>query len=105
MQLDAELTLERAITVARQSEVIKKQAAVLHGYNEGKVDRVSQAHTPTVPQEKQKTPAMQAEEPPEVDRSKAVYVPWLLATHYREVPCTKFDMQQVPSKTTFCSRL
>ncbi|KAL3220723.1 hypothetical protein MRX96_005167 [Rhipicephalus microplus] len=57
VQLDVELTLEKATSMARQSEVIQEQAATLHGCNEGKVDRVSQARTPTVPPGKRKAPA------------------------------------------------
>lgn len=37
MKLDAELTLGKATATAHQSEVIKEQAAVLHGYCEEKV--------------------------------------------------------------------
>ena len=40
MQLDAQLTLEKAISLARQSETVKKQQPILHGEQPEKIDRV-----------------------------------------------------------------
>ena len=40
LQLDAQLTLEKAISLARQSETVKKQQPILHGEQPEKIDRV-----------------------------------------------------------------
>lgn len=56
--------------MARQSEMIKEQAATLLGYVEGKVDRVGQDRTPPVPPGKRKTPAMQTKKSPEAEAKR-----------------------------------
>ena len=40
LQLDAQLTLEKAISLVRQSETVKKQQPILHGEQLEEIDRV-----------------------------------------------------------------
>ncbi|KAH6946711.1 hypothetical protein HPB50_014706 [Hyalomma asiaticum] len=73
MQLDVKLTLEKATPMERQSEVVKEQAATLHGNREGKVDRVGLARRPTVPHGNRKVPSKQVNKPPESEAKQCSF--------------------------------
>ena len=67
MQLDRDLTLEKAVNMARQSEVIKRQQTDLRGETKGEMDAVTAKHK----KQKQHTPKTTFQHKSPATKSKA----------------------------------